>query len=1078
MAYSSASASPCWASGFEDGLANQACEKSCPNCAFLNIYSSGTCSSCGQALKRDKIPPDADIIDVSSSDHDDDDDEVFEVECNKCTLLNKAGAWACAACATPFIAPGKEPMIDFFGASSSHVYADPTGAKFSCPHCTFWNEMFASLCACCGSELGSQKLMIEKQIYPYDKEPIRGYSCASSSHIYIDSTSAKFACKTCTFLNEMSANVCACCGFALELRDVMVEDQTDIDALQAEGEPSDDYQIICQACMRKFAYGSTGCKLTNCGHEFCRSCLTTFVVECLLDLMQVEGTDQILSKYDSTMRCPLEGCGHSLSRGDLRLVVGPSIQEMLDEWLMALIRDQVFCPLVRCCPNCKDMEQQLLLPPHQFHLLRRRSLHKAFKCNGLNLPLGKHLNKSVLVQHLKNAAPLFLLCSACSILVCQSCGLSPIGGVFHKCDPLRRQCFDITRSIMKLCFAYIQATNICEKRRSCTRKVRTGMGFFFPNNKESNQLMQGQDGKGLIFKSLIKWFSYQDFEDISKIQDRNGEGHMTQNEDSAEASSQRMAASVVDKLAQKALQELTGYITQALNDNKGDVSPLIAELLCSHDVPYSLLKWLVSNESLMDIMTRGDLYWAVLGFLRALSSSWDLLPLLCGREAKHDCFATHLRWETPGSVISEFEKLYKQAQFMLRRGNHLLLCDNQESKSHEDQRKKHSELDFLFSSSLVADVVITYEKLFNKIMLWERKILQHHWLTSTNEVNSRLMASDLHHKQWLGAELKESLQKLSAYALSERSLGTVRTLSIDAEMELDGSELDEQSSAAEGDEEAKSDQAAIGAPAAALVEAYKKALRPLQFDEACLLQTHYFRHSVPKSEALMLNKRRARAINEEMTQLNTILPLEWESSIFLRMDEQRSDVLRALIIGPGGTPYENGVFLFDLLLEETYPDTPPKVQFLTTGGGTVRFNPNLYQNGKVCLSLLGTWSGPGWKAGQSSILQVLVSIQGLILVADPYFNEPGYEHSGNRRDADVYLHEQRLNTVQHSMLPALRSPDPLFKPVIDTHFQLKARHIFHQCTIWMHDSSSSSVASELKRQIDELSHELIKLTDL
>ena len=27
------------------------------------------------------------------------------------------------------------------------------------------------------------------------------------------------------------------------------------------------------------------------------------------------------------------------------------------------------------------------------------------------------------------------------------------------------------------------------------------------------------------------------------------------------------------------------------------------------------------------------------------------------------------------------------------------------------------------------------------------------------------------------------------------------------------------------------------------------------------------------------------------------------------------------------------------------------------GSGTVRFNPNLYQNGKVCLSLLGTWSG-------------------------------------------------------------------------------------------------------------------------
>lgn len=38
-----------------------------------------------------------------------------------------------------------------------------------------------------------------------------------------------------------------------------------------------------------------------------------------------------------------------------------------------------------------------------------------------------------------------------------------------------------------------------------------------------------------------------------------------------------------------------------------------------------------------------------------------------------------------------------------------------------------------------------------------------------------------------------------------------------------------------------------------------------------------------------------------------------------------------------------------------------------------------YAGGKVCLSLLGTWQGPGWTP-QSTILQVLLSIQSLILV--------------------------------------------------------------------------------------------------
>ncbi|MCO5561078.1 hypothetical protein L7F22_014699 [Adiantum nelumboides] len=141
--------------------------------------------------------------------------------------------------------------------------------------------------------------------------------------------------------------------------------------------------------------------------------------------------------------------------------------------------------------------------------------------------------------------------------------------------------------------------------------------------------------------------------------------------------------------------------------------------------------------------------------------------------------------------------------------------------------------------------------------------------------------------------------------------------------------------------------------------------------EACLLPTHYFRLVARNNESLMLDKWRARTISEEMKLFNTRLPLEWDSSIFLHMDEQRMDVLRALIIGPKDTQYENGVFLFDILLGATYPDKPPKMHFLTTTGGKVRFNPNLYKNGAVCLSILGTWNdGPGWKAGQLSIMQV------------------------------------------------------------------------------------------------------------
>lgn len=62
--------------------------------------------------------------------------------------------------------------------------------------------------------------------------------------------------------------------------------------------------------------------------------------------------------------------------------------------------------------------------------------------------------------------------------------------------------------------------------------------------------------------------------------------------------------------------------------------------------------------------------------------------------------------------------------------------------------------------------------------------------------------------------------------------------------------------------------------------------------------------------------------------------------------------------------------------------------------GGWRINPNLYEEGKVCLSLLNTWTGRGnevWDPTSSSILQVLVSLQGLVLNSKPYFNEAGYD---------------------------------------------------------------------------------------
>ncbi len=75
--------------------------------------------------------------------------------------------------------------------------------------------------------------------------------------------------------------------------------------------------------------------------------------------------------------------------------------------------------------------------------------------------------------------------------------------------------------------------------------------------------------------------------------------------------------------------------------------------------------------------------------------------------------------------------------------------------------------------------------------------------------------------------------------------------------------------------------------------------------------------------------------------------------IFILPDESNYCNVNCIIVGPFDTPYEGGLFNFIVRFGHSYPLQPPRVKFTTTAGGKVRFNPNLYANGKVCLSILG-----------------------------------------------------------------------------------------------------------------------------
>lgn len=108
--------------------------------------------------------------------------------------------------------------------------------------------------------------------------------------------------------------------------------------------------------------------------------------------------------------------------------------------------------------------------------------------------------------------------------------------------------------------------------------------------------------------------------------------------------------------------------------------------------------------------------------------------------------------------------------------------------------------------------------------------------------------------------------------------------------------------------------------------------------------------------------------------------------IYYSHDENDSYKGYAMIIGPDDTIYKYGYYFFKFTFPQDYPFSPPKAEYLTNGDN-IRFNPNLYRNGKVCISILNTWKGEQWTSCQT-IRSVLISLLSLFH-NKPLLNEPG-----------------------------------------------------------------------------------------
>ena len=177
-----------------------------------------------------------------------------------------------------------------------------------------------------------------------------------------------------------------------------------------------------------------------------------------------------------------------------------------------------------------------------------------------------------------------------------------------------------------------------------------------------------------------------------------------------------------------------------------------------------------------------------------------------------------------------------------------------------------------------------------------------------------------------------------------------------------------------------------------------------------------------------------------------------------------SDMLKgyAMIVGTSDTPYFGGFYFFELNYPSDYPHSPPKVKYCTNGNN-IRFNPNLYTCGKVCVSLLNTWKGDQWTSCQS-ISTVLLTLCTL-LCKDPLLNEPGV--SKDHRDMKSYNEIIEYSNINIAVCSIVSKKNGVYLPFFDNfYFYVKENFNknyeqiteFVETKIKQHDESKKNIS--------------------
>ena len=128
-------------------------------------------------------------------------------------------------------------------------------------------------------------------------------------------------------------------------------------------------------------------------------------------------------------------------------------------------------------------------------------------------------------------------------------------------------------------------------------------------------------------------------------------------------------------------------------------------------------------------------------------------------------------------------------------------------------------------------------------------------------------------------------------------------------------------------------------------------------------------------------------------------------------------IWNAVIFGPADTPFEDGTFKLVLTFDESYPNKPPTVKFLSK-----MFHPNVYANGELCLDILQNRWSPTY-----DVAAILTSIQSLL--HDPNPNSPANAEAASMAFRALAEYPRLLASPRllHKLLYCLLGGNPVYR---------------------------------------------------